>query len=112
MPCMTADHGGSLQRGPDGADAVQYRYAEEQMMRIMAGWIALTPELVVKLEFGGRCGTVPQHADILGKRLPELRARAQCRAAQCHIRDLHADAGETVSSLKRRSNVWSGSFES
>jgi hypothetical protein len=29
----------------------QYRYAEEQMMRIMAGWIALTPELVVKLEF-------------------------------------------------------------
>ena len=23
----------------------QYRYAEEQMMRIMAGWIALTPEL-------------------------------------------------------------------
>src|SRR6058998_2844022 len=29
-----------------------YRYAEEQMMRIMAGWIALTPELVVKLEFG------------------------------------------------------------
>src|SRR6266704_2381050 len=30
----------------------QYRYAEEQMMRIMAGWIALTPELVVKLEFG------------------------------------------------------------
>ena len=38
----------------------RYRYAEEQMMRIMAGWIALTPELVVKLEFGRQVwGTVP-----------------------------------------------------
>jgi len=55
----------------------QYRYAEEQMMRIMAGWIALTPELVVKLEFGRQVWDCAQHADILGKRLPELRARAQ-----------------------------------
>jgi len=54
-----------------------YRYAEEQMMRIMAGWIALTPELVVKLEFGRQVWDCAQHADILGKRLPELRARAQ-----------------------------------
>src|SRR5215475_10178659 len=52
----------------------QYRYAEEQMMRIMAGWIALTPELVVKLEFGRQVWDCAQHADILGKRLPELRA--------------------------------------
>src|SRR5215813_3928372 len=55
----------------------QYRYAEEQMMRIMAGWIALTPELVVKLELGRQVWNCAQHADILGKRLPELRARAQ-----------------------------------
>ena len=27
-----------------------YRYAEERMMRMMAGWIALTPELAVKLD--------------------------------------------------------------
>ena len=54
-----------------------YRYAEEHMMRIMAGWIALTPELTVKLEFGRQVWDVAQHADILGKRLPELRARAQ-----------------------------------
>jgi hypothetical protein len=54
-----------------------YRYAEEQMMRIMAGWIALTPELVVKLEFGRQVWDCAQHADMLGKRLPELRARAQ-----------------------------------
>lgn len=54
-----------------------YRYAEEQMMRIMAGWIALTPELAVKLEFGRQVWDSAQHADLLGKRLPELRARAQ-----------------------------------
>jgi len=54
-----------------------YRYAEEQMMRIMAGWIALTPELTVKLEFGRQVWDCAQHADMLGKRLPELRSRAQ-----------------------------------
>lgn len=54
-----------------------YRYAEEHMMRIMAGWIALTPELAVKLEFGRQVWDCAQHADILGKRLPALRARAQ-----------------------------------
>ena len=53
-----------------------YRYAEEYMMRIMAGWIALTPELQVKLEFGRQVWDGAQHADMLGKRLPELRARA------------------------------------
>ncbi|GIX48192.1 MAG: hypothetical protein KatS3mg131_2403 [Candidatus Tectimicrobiota bacterium] len=54
-----------------------YRYAEEHMMRIMAGWIALTPELPVKLELGRQVWDCAQHADLLGKRLPELRARAQ-----------------------------------
>jgi hypothetical protein len=53
-----------------------YRYAEEHMMRILAGWIALTPEVVVKLEFGRQVWDCAQHADILGKRLPELRSRA------------------------------------
>src|SRR5262245_1342543 len=54
-----------------------YRYAEEHIMRVMAAWIALTPELVVKLEFGRQVWDSAQHADILGKRLPELRSRAQ-----------------------------------
>src|SRR4029450_14128410 len=44
----------------------QYRYAEEQMMRIMAGWIALTPELVVKLEFGRQGWDCAQHAGSRG----------------------------------------------
>src|SRR5712691_10619385 len=59
------------------AQMIRQRYAEEQMMRIMAGWIALTPALVVKLEFGRQVWDCAQHADILGKRLPELRSRAQ-----------------------------------
>jgi hypothetical protein len=29
---------------------MNYRYAEERVMRMMAGWIALTPQLPVKLE--------------------------------------------------------------
>jgi len=29
-----------------------YRYAEERMMRVLGGWIALTPELPAKLLFG------------------------------------------------------------
>ena len=54
-----------------------YRYAEERMMRVMGGWIALTPELSAKLLFGRHVWDCAQHADLWGKRLPELRAPAQ-----------------------------------
>lgn len=54
-----------------------YRYAEERMMRALAGWIALTPELEVKLLLGRQVWDCAQHADQWGKRLPELRAPAQ-----------------------------------
>jgi hypothetical protein len=54
-----------------------YRYACERMMRIMAGWIALTPELSAKLLLGRHVWDAAQHADAWGKRLPELRAHAQ-----------------------------------
>ena len=54
-----------------------YRYAEERMMRMMAGWIALTPELSAKLLLGRHVWDNAQHADAWGRRLPELRARAQ-----------------------------------
>jgi 1,2-phenylacetyl-CoA epoxidase catalytic subunit len=55
----------------------RYRYAEECMMRVMAGWIALTPELPAKLVLGRQVWDCAQHADLWGKRLPELRAPAQ-----------------------------------
>jgi hypothetical protein len=54
-----------------------YRYAEERMMRMMGGWIALTPELPVKLLLGRHVWDCAQHADLWGKRLAELRAPAQ-----------------------------------
>jgi hypothetical protein len=55
----------------------RYRYAEERMMRILGGWIALTPELPAKLLFGRHVWDCAQHADLWGRRLPELRAHAQ-----------------------------------
>jgi hypothetical protein len=58
-----------------------YRYAEERMMRTLGGWIALTPELPVKLLFGRHVWECAQHADAWGRRLPELRARAHESAA-------------------------------
>lgn len=54
-----------------------YRYVEERMMRLLGGWIALTPEVPVKLLFGRHVWDCAQHADVWGKRLPELRAPAQ-----------------------------------
>ncbi len=54
-----------------------YRYAEERMMRMMAGWIALTPELQVKLEMARQVYEDALHADAFGKRLGELRTQAQ-----------------------------------
>ncbi|MGH7932185.1 MAG: hypothetical protein ACREQN_03350 [Candidatus Binataceae bacterium] len=56
---------------------MNYRYAEERMMRMMAGWIALTPEIPVKLEMARQVYEDALHTDALGKRLAELRSQAQ-----------------------------------
>jgi hypothetical protein len=55
----------------------RYRYVEERLMRILAGWIALTPELAAKLVLGRHVWDCAQHADLWGKRLLELRSPAQ-----------------------------------
>ena len=47
------------------------------MMRVLGGWIALTPELPAKLLFGRHIWDCAQHADAWGRRLPELRSPAQ-----------------------------------
>lgn len=46
-------------------------------MRMLGGWIALTPEVSAKLLMGRHVWDNAQHADALGRRLPELRAQAQ-----------------------------------
>ncbi len=60
---------------------MNYRYAEERMMRMMAGWIALTPQIPVKIEMARQVYEDALHADALGKRLPELRSQAQLSRA-------------------------------
>ena len=58
-----------------------YRYAEEWMMMIMAGWVATIPELPVKTGLGKIIYQDSIHADWLGKRLPELRGGRSLRNA-------------------------------
>jgi hypothetical protein len=60
---------------------MNYRYAEERMMRMMGGWIALTPEIPVKLEMARQVYECALHADSLGRRLGELRSQAQVSRA-------------------------------
>jgi len=51
-----------------------FRYAEEWLMMMLGGWIATIPELPVKTGLGKIIWETAQAADLLGKRLPELRA--------------------------------------
>lgn len=74
---MTSPLAGHLDVDASAKTVRQYRYAVERMMRILGGWIALTPELSAKLLMGRHVWDSAQHADAWGKRLPELRARAQ-----------------------------------
>ena len=50
-----------------------FRYAEEWMMMLLGGWVATIPELPVKTGLGKIIWETAQAADVLGKRLPELR---------------------------------------
>src|SRR4249920_2634682 len=74
---MTHPLAGHLEVDESAKTVRHYRYAVERMTRILGGWIALTPELSAKLLLGRHVWDSAQHADILGKRLPELRAPAQ-----------------------------------
>jgi hypothetical protein len=50
-----------------------FRYAEEWTMMILGGWLATVPEVPVKTGLGKIVWECAQAADVLGKRLPELR---------------------------------------
>jgi hypothetical protein len=58
-----------------------FRYAEEWMMMILGGWVATIPELPVKTGLGKVIWESAQAADVLGKRLPELRCGRKAVAA-------------------------------
>lgn len=51
-----------------------FRYVEEWTLMILGGWLATIPELPVKTGLGKIIWDTAQAADVLGKRLPELRA--------------------------------------
>jgi hypothetical protein len=50
-----------------------FRYAEEWTLLILGGWLATVPEVPVKTGLGKIIWECAQAADVLGKRLPELR---------------------------------------
>jgi hypothetical protein len=58
-----------------------FRYAHEWTMMIMGGWIATVPEVPVKTGLGKITWETAQAADVLGKRLPELRCGRKAVAA-------------------------------
>jgi hypothetical protein len=58
-----------------------FRYAEEWLMMALGGWIATIPEVPVKTGFGKIIWESAQAADVLGKRLPELRCGRKAVAA-------------------------------
>ncbi|HSL51781.1 MAG TPA: hypothetical protein VK878_22160 [Candidatus Deferrimicrobiaceae bacterium] len=74
---MTHPLAGHLEVDESAKTVRHYRYAVERMTRILAGWMALTPELSAKLLMGRHVWDNAQHADAWGRRLPELRAAAQ-----------------------------------
>jgi len=73
---MTHPLAGHLEVDDSARTVRRYRYVVERMMRILGGWIALTPELSAKLLMGRHVWDNAQHADLWGRRLPELRAAA------------------------------------
>jgi hypothetical protein len=73
-----------------------FRYAEEWMMLLMGGWLATIPELPVKTGLGKVLWETAQFADVLGKRLPELRCGRKAVAASESANDSFASFVEAV----------------
>ena len=51
------------------------------LMMMLGGWLATIPEVPVKTGLGKLCWETAQAADVLGKRLPELRCGRKAVAA-------------------------------
>jgi len=68
-----------------------FRYAEEWQMMTLAGWLATIPELPVKTGLGKVIWETAQAADVLGKRLPELRCGRRALASSESSNQAFAD---------------------
>lgn len=50
-----------------------YKWIETKLFEALGGWVATVPELDIKLRLGTHCYHHAWHAELLNKRLPELR---------------------------------------
>ena len=55
----------------------RYRYAEMQFMELMGSWVYTMVDPEIKIGFGRHMFQDSVHADLLGKRIPELKGRSQ-----------------------------------
>ncbi len=78
-----------------------FRYAEEWLMMMLGGWVATTPELPVKTGLGKVIWETAQAADVLGKRLPELRCGTKAVDASESANDAFAAFVQSVSEPER-----------
>lgn len=60
-----------------GQSVATFRFVEVRLMEILSSWVPTTPEMEVKLLFGGHIWDTAQAADALGKRTYELRLPLQ-----------------------------------
>ncbi len=78
-----------------------FRYAEEWTMLMLGGWLATIPEIPVKTGLGKIIWETAQAADVLGKRLPELRCgRKAAQASESPNREF-ANFVQEVSAPER-----------
>jgi hypothetical protein len=78
-----------------------FRYSEEWLMMMLGGWVATIPELPVKTGLGKVIWETAQAADVLGKRLPELRCGKQAVDASESANDAFADFIQSICEPER-----------
>lgn len=59
-----------------------YKWIEMQLFEALGGWVAMVPELDIKMKLGTHCYHHAWHADLWHKRLPELREMNPDRLTQ------------------------------
>jgi hypothetical protein len=78
------------------------RFVLVRLMEMLAGWVATSPELEVKVLFGRHIWLLAQHADIVGQRALELRAKLHYqRPPATPYRDALAAARDMTASRDR-----------
>jgi Protein of unknown function (DUF455) len=68
------DFGGRFSVIENSERLANYRYLEEQLMEMIAGWSQTTPQLALKAAFGYHVFDHAQAAQLLGDRLQQLRS--------------------------------------